>query len=64
MITRKKKVCNWADFRVPYCADLDIGAGEFSPADKYLMFGWKTYREAYFNDNKSARQEEEKQWWK
>ena len=62
--TKKKKVCNWADFRVPNCGDLDMGAGEFSPADKYLKFGWQTYRDAYFNDNKQARQEEEKQWWK
>jgi hypothetical protein len=62
--TKKKKVCNWADFRVPNCGDLDMGAGEFSPADKYLKFGWQTYRDAYFNDNKLARQEEEKHWWK
>ncbi|MEA4937246.1 MAG: hypothetical protein VB102_11490 [Paludibacter sp.] len=62
--TEKKKVCNWADYRVPNGGDLDIGAGEFSPDDKYLKFGWQTYRDAYFNGNKSARQVEEKQWWK
>jgi hypothetical protein len=62
--TKKKKVSNWADYRVPNCGDLDMGAGEFSPADKYLKFGWQAYRDTYVNDNKKARKEEEKQWWK
>ncbi|MDD4967807.1 MAG: hypothetical protein PHT07_00070 [Paludibacter sp.] len=63
-MTKKKKVCNWGDFRVHNCGDFDMGAGEFSPADKYLKFGWQTYRDAYFNNNKLARQEEEQEWWK
>jgi hypothetical protein len=58
------KVCNWGESRVPLSGDLDIGAGEFSPADKYLQYGWKTYRDAYTNNNKYAKQEEEKKWWK
>lgn len=59
-----KKVCNWGDYRIPISGDLDIGAGEFSPADKYLQFGWQIYRDAYINENKKAILEEEKKWWK
>jgi len=39
--TRKEKICNWADYRVPKAnQDFDIGAGEFSVAEKYLDKGW------------------------
>jgi len=62
--TEKKLVCNWADYRIPNCGDLDIGAGEFSPDEKYLKYGWQTYRDAYINHKTQAKQEEEKQWWK
>lgn len=62
--TKKKLVCNWGDFRVPNSGDLDSGTAEFSPTDKYLKFGWKSYRDSYQNNNKQARLEEEKQWWK
>ena len=34
---------NWGDFRIPDSGDLDQGAGEFSPADKYLKNGWDGY---------------------
>ena len=35
--TRKEKICNWADYRVPITnRDFDIGAGEFSPSEKYI----------------------------
>ncbi|HEY0658921.1 MAG TPA: hypothetical protein VGD05_10625, partial [Pyrinomonadaceae bacterium] len=57
------KISNWGDYRIPLSGDLDIGAGEFSPAGKYLQFGWQTYQDAYTDNNKQARQEEEKQWW-
>ena len=33
--------CNWGDYRIPNCGDLDIGAGEFSPNRKYLKNGWE-----------------------
>jgi hypothetical protein len=62
--TKNKKVCNWGDYRIPFSGDLDIGAGEFSPDDKYLQYGWKTYRDAYTNNNEEAKLIEEKQWWK
>ncbi len=60
----KKLVCNWGDYRIPYCGDLDIGAGEFSPNNKYVKNGWQTYRDAYLQNNNQAKLEEEKEWWK
>jgi hypothetical protein len=35
--------CNWGDARIPFSGDLDNGAGEFHPHDKYLGSGWGTY---------------------
>ncbi len=35
---------NWGDFRIPDSGDLDIGAGQFSPDEKYAKNGWETYR--------------------
>jgi hypothetical protein len=61
--TKSRKVCNWGDYRIPYSSDLDIGAGEFSPADKYLKYGWQTYRAAFFNNDKNAEAIENKKWW-
>ena len=58
------KISNWGDYRIPLSGDLDGGAGEFSPVDKYLRFGWQTYRDAYIDNDKQARQVEENQWWK
>ena len=43
--TGKEKICNWADFRVPNAnQDFDIGAGEFSPREKYYDKGWGDYK--------------------
>ena len=58
------KICNWGDYRIPFSGDLDGGAAEFSPVDKYVQFGWQSVRDAHFNDSQQARLEEEKQWWK
>ena len=42
--TGKEKICNWADYRVPHTSrDFDIGAGEFSPSEKYSDKGWADY---------------------
>jgi len=39
--TDHEKLCNWADYRVPNAnKDFDIGAGEFSVAEKYWSKGW------------------------
>lgn len=58
------KNAGWGDHRIPLSGDLDAGAGEFSPADEYLPYGWQTYRDAYFNNDIPARREEERLWWK
>lgn len=43
--TQKEKICNWADYRVPNTnLDFDIGAGEFSPSEKYADRGWSDYK--------------------
>jgi hypothetical protein len=63
--THKSKKCNWGDYRIPYCGDLDGGAAEFYINEKYLKNGWENYYKAYeWGGNQEARQEEEKQWWK
>lgn len=59
--------CNWGDFRAPDSGDLDIGAGEFSPNDKYLKNGWQNFRDAYTSNNpnlKAALKIEQAKWWK
>ncbi|MFI0430867.1 hypothetical protein [Mariniflexile sp. HMF6888] len=43
--TDKEKICNWADYRIPNTnRDFDIGAGEFSPGEKYFGKGWSDYK--------------------
>lgn len=59
-----EKICNWGDYRIPLSDDFDLGAGEFSPAEKYRRFGWQTYHDAYFGNDEQARREEEREWWK
>jgi len=66
--TEKEKICNWADYRVPKAnQDFDIGAGEFSVAEKYLDKGWidialknQVPNEAIKRNKKST---ETKEWW-
>jgi hypothetical protein len=63
------KKCNWGDYRIPECGDLDIGAGEFSVNEKYVKNGWLTY----MLENKmpngaivtptSGNKTERKSWW-
>lgn len=67
--TGKSKKCNWGDFRIPDSGDFDIGAGEFSVADKYVKNGWENYRLAWNNypdtpEVIKARQKEVAKWWK
>jgi len=50
-------------------SDLDIGAGEFSPSEKYIEMGWSNYRLAYrgYDENEltqKALRKEKEQWWK
>lgn len=58
-----EKKCCWGNYRIPNCGDLDIGAGEFSPNDKYLNYGWSNYYKAYIEGNTNALKEEQKKWW-
>jgi hypothetical protein len=63
--TKKEKICNWADFRVPKAnQDFDIGAGDFSPSEKYYEKGWANYQKAWWDGNKEAQNEELEEWWK
>lgn len=66
--TGKSKKCNWGDYRIPDSGYLDIGAGEFSPSDKYKEYGWDNYIKAlgYSNDKsivEKARLKEKESWW-
>lgn len=65
-----KKICNWADYRVPNVkCDFDTGAGEFHVNDKYVKNGWENYKLAFgtypdTTDAVKARQKEKELWWK
>jgi hypothetical protein len=62
--TKASKPASWGDSRIPLSGDLDTGDGEFSPNEKYLRNGWRSYRDAYFHQNKRALAEENREWWK
>lgn len=47
--TGKKSKTGWAHYRIPCSGDLDIGASEFSPNEKYYKYGWSNIN----NENKS-----------
>jgi hypothetical protein len=47
------KRCNWGDYRIPFSGDLDVGEGDFSPNEKYLKYGWSSYKDSH----------SEKDWW-
>jgi hypothetical protein len=59
------KKCNWGDYRIPDSKGLDIGAGVFYVDDKYIKFGWKSYRDTYSVNSpvsKSTLEIEEAKW--
>lgn len=65
--TKEKKTCNWGDYRIPNAGDLDMGAGEFSPSEKYSKYGWKIFSDSWSQDEKIANKallELNKEWWK
>ena len=62
--SKSKKAAHWGDSRIPAAGDLDIGAGEFSPDEKYISNGWESYRDAYFKQDKRALAKERRQWWR
>lgn len=59
-----RKRANWGDSRIPLAGDLDIGAGEFSPDERYVANGWQSYQDAYNKQDKRALAEESRQWWR
>lgn len=66
--TGKEKICNWADWRVPFAnQDFDIGAGEFSVSKKYWDKGWLDIALKNQMQNgavvKSKSDKKTKQWW-
>ena len=64
--TRAVKRCAWGDFRIPQSERLDIGCGEFAPADEYLDNGWRSWRDRYAADpevRRAALKEEVLCWW-
>ena len=66
--TNIAKKCNFGDYRIPESGDLDIGAGEFSPAPKYFDKGWKYYMLSLYGetevDVEIGRKQEKTKWWK
>jgi hypothetical protein len=66
--TKKSKICNWGDYRIPGSRGLDGGAGEFAVSSPYEKFGWKNFEKARTaNDTKEgmkAKSIEKQQWWK
>lgn len=67
--SEKTKICNWGDYRIPNSGNLDIGAGEFSPDEKYNNMGWENYRLAYkgYDVNELSQKaliKENEEWWK
>lgn len=62
--TQKAKVCKWADFRVPDVPySFDGGAGAFAPSEQYNDKGWKSYRDAFLNNDVTAQEQEKEVWW-
>ncbi|WP_025742295.1 hypothetical protein [Aquimarina pacifica] len=41
--TKKSTLCCWGHYRIPCSGDLDWGASEFSPNEKYHKYGWADY---------------------
>lgn len=59
--------CNWGDGDVPDSGDLNYGAGEFVPNEKYQNNGWMGYLYVYQSENEEeydSRLEKEMQWWR
>lgn len=63
--TKAARPANWGDSRIPLSGDLDMGAGEFAPYEKYVRNGWQGYVDAYGGKQDArALANERRQWWK
>lgn len=62
----KPRPCHWGDYRIPLSGDLDNGAGEFYPDEKYVQNGWQNFIQAYGGRGHSteAAERERAEWWK
>jgi hypothetical protein len=59
--------CHWGDYRIPLSGELDDGAGEFHPNEKFHDKGWRNYHDAYSGNSprrEQALMEEQREWWK
>lgn len=56
--------CNWGDYRIPDCGDLDVGAGDFYPNEKYIKNGWQTFVAEQDEADRTGKKPKEKEWWK
>jgi len=54
------KKCNWGDYRIPDSGDLDVGAGEFYPNEKYVENGWQAFKLT----DEEREKAEKRAWWK
>ncbi|HTA81504.1 MAG TPA: hypothetical protein VK783_01090 [Bacteroidia bacterium] len=52
------KKCNWGDYRIPDCGNLDVGVGNFTPDQKYIKNGWQNYCTGCPDDSNKT-----KNWW-
>ena len=61
-----RKRCNWGDDRIPNSGDLDMGAGDFSPAEEFSSKGWENISLSYQIGpaGDRARAAEREIWWK
>jgi hypothetical protein len=68
--THVSKKCNWGDYRIPECGDLDVGAGEFMVSEEYIKNGWVGYMLENKATNLSvsgatgSKKKENAEWWK
>lgn len=58
-----EKKCRWGTFRIPDSGDLDIGAADFFPDDKYIKNGWQSYCNAYLEGTKKGWEIENQSHW-
>jgi hypothetical protein len=61
--TRVEK-CNWGDYRAPDSGDLDVGAGDFYPNDKYIKNGWQAFVAEQQMMARTGGKVKENEWWK
>jgi hypothetical protein len=60
----KKLKCNWGDYRIPNCGNLDEGVGEFAVDSSYTKFGWQNFKGTEFDsDTTIEAQEKADAWW-